>query len=407
MDTLDMAQALKSAMQPPKNTGDESTKTTTVFGVARGNSKDGVVDVDLGGDTISSRDTAYASIPTNVSVKSGDSVMVQLVGADGTGKQPVVVGVQGGGDEAQVNTSDAIKKAEEASEKADDARKFADNYISFDKETGLVIGDQEDLSSGCSTHLTSDRISLYEGDVEVASFSDDDIEIGKNATTSTVSFCGGKGKLSCVDENHFILDNSDTSNWYSSVALANNYKGAFYEGLTPVARYTGQSGVIANTDNPSGRKLAADLYASVTVDGTTTKSLASVAVETGSIQSKASDPFGQDAFIRLTSGKGNGNPPYVYNNNARLPRIWTGTRVVEGLTGASNITGFAWLENLTNGQFKESSGKCVISCQNGDYNAQSGHVIGCKLRPNGWVEAIWSNNPRGPARINYTITEVL
>lgn len=254
MDALDMAKALKDSMQPKPVTGNESTKTTTVFGTARGDSKDGLVDVDLGGDTISSRGTAYASIPTNVAVKSGDTVMVQLVGADGTGKQPVVVGVQGGGDSAEVNTSDAIKKAEEASTKADnasakaddasskadavkdtadsaekkaaeakkesenasakaeealstadDARKYADNYISFDKSTGLIIGDQEVLQNGCSTHITSDKVALFDKDQEVASFSKDTINLGNNSAYSTIMFCDDTGRIENTDSTFQVM----------------------------------------------------------------------------------------------------------------------------------------------------------------------------------------------------------
>lgn len=333
MDTLDMAKALKDSMQPKPVTGNESTKTTTVFGTARGDSKDGLVDVDLGGDTISSRGTAYASIPTNVAVKSGDTVMVQLVGADGTGKQPVVVGVQGGGDSAEVNTSDAIKNAEEASKKADDAiikaddaarkadsvkdtadsaekkateakkesenasakadnanekaeqasnmaddgRKYADNYISFDKETGLIIGNQADIESGCSTHITSDKVAIYSGNEEVSSFESDKIHLAKNQR--------------------------------------------------------------------------------------------------------------------------------VYNNNARLPRIWSGTSVIGGLSSARQNIGFGKLSQLTGGQY---DGVCVISCQNGDYNAFGGHIVATAMNADThWVEAIFDRNVTvGAVRINWVITEV-
>ena len=95
MNELDMAKALMS--QPGGNPG----QTTTVYGRASADSANGLVMVDLGGDTVSPDDDQSIECETTFKVYAGDEVIVSLIGADGSGKTPIVVGVVGRGDQQQ------------------------------------------------------------------------------------------------------------------------------------------------------------------------------------------------------------------------------------------------------------------------------------------------------------------
>ena len=98
MDNLEIAKALFG--QKPQ-TASSGGQTTTAYGIAVSDSADGIVRVNLGGDTVSTDDDQTIEVETTFFVKEGDEVIVSLIGADGTGKAPVVIGVVGRGDEQQ------------------------------------------------------------------------------------------------------------------------------------------------------------------------------------------------------------------------------------------------------------------------------------------------------------------
>lgn len=101
MDSLETARSLMGAMRMEKSESQSPTKTTTVTGVATSDSADGVVTVNLEGDSVTYDDVQEIEVNTTVRVKEGDSVMISLVGADGTAKTPTVIGIVGGGDRQQ------------------------------------------------------------------------------------------------------------------------------------------------------------------------------------------------------------------------------------------------------------------------------------------------------------------
>ena len=76
-------------------------QTTTAYGTATSDSENGLVMVDMGGDTVSPDDDQSIECETTFKVYKGDEVIVSLVGADGSGKTPIVIGVVGRGDEQQ------------------------------------------------------------------------------------------------------------------------------------------------------------------------------------------------------------------------------------------------------------------------------------------------------------------
>lgn len=94
MDRLEMAKAL---MDTPKAT--EPGQTVLAYGTATADSANGLVLVDFGGDTVSPDDEQSVEVETTFAVRAGDEVIVSLVGADGTGKTPIVIGVIGRMDE--------------------------------------------------------------------------------------------------------------------------------------------------------------------------------------------------------------------------------------------------------------------------------------------------------------------
>jgi hypothetical protein len=113
MDRLELAKALTRSAAA-ENKSEKRTATVQVSGIATSDSADGVVMVDMGGDSVTYDDTQAVPIPTTVSVKQGDTVSILLTGAEGTAKTPLVIGVVGRGDEAQASIEKAQSDIEQA-----------------------------------------------------------------------------------------------------------------------------------------------------------------------------------------------------------------------------------------------------------------------------------------------------
>lgn len=119
-----------------------SSNVTTTVGVAVSDSKDGIVEVDLGGITITADKsditgedyesllTQTVEIATTAVVKKGDTVQVQLAGADGTAKSLMVTGVVAGGDRMQDDIDTAYSAAMTAEHAADIAQAAAEQAVS-------------------------------------------------------------------------------------------------------------------------------------------------------------------------------------------------------------------------------------------------------------------------------------
>lgn len=126
MDKLEIAKALLTSQDPSFSKGGQ---TMTAYGIAMSDSADGLVMVNFGGDTVSPDDDQSIEVETTFSVREGDEVIVSLIGADGTGKTPIVIGVIGRGDEQQTEINTATTNAAEALEAAEDAQEAAENAI--------------------------------------------------------------------------------------------------------------------------------------------------------------------------------------------------------------------------------------------------------------------------------------
>ena len=83
------------------------TNAHAVTGTAVGDSEDGTVLVDLGGDVTTGDGSQYVEVQTDANVLEGDRVDVLLVGESGHGMSPVVYGVPGGGDRMAAAVQDA------------------------------------------------------------------------------------------------------------------------------------------------------------------------------------------------------------------------------------------------------------------------------------------------------------
>lgn len=126
MDDIDFAQSMKrSTSSSQRGRSVRRTDTSTVYGTAMTDSIDGSVRVDLGGSIIGGDGMVGVTCPTTVTVRKGDTVLVQLVGARGTAQSPIVVGCVGRGDVQQGEINEAKEEADEAKTAAEQAKQSA------------------------------------------------------------------------------------------------------------------------------------------------------------------------------------------------------------------------------------------------------------------------------------------
>ena len=180
MDRLDMAKIFAEQQAEPK----ETATTTTVTALATSDSVDGTVYIDMGGVTISGDDSQSVPIATTVAVKKGDTVRVELLGADGKAKTPTVTGVVGGGDrtqkavtEAKDDAGKAKDTAKQASDKASQAQSAADGAkqtaaeakeetkmlknLIRETEEGITLGKSEDGLTYSTPYVALDASGSY------------------------------------------------------------------------------------------------------------------------------------------------------------------------------------------------------------------------------------------------------
>lgn len=250
MDRLDMAKIFAEQHAEPK----ETATTTTVTALATSDSADGTVYVDMGGVTISGDDSQSVPIATTVAVKKGDTVRVELLGADGKAKTPTVTGVIGGGDrvqkavdeagetaqQASQTAEQAGQKAEQAATDATDAKESADQAKEETKKLknliretadGLALGKSADGetyetayieldASGAYKIKTKDGTTLMELSDTSLKFNADKIKIGKT----------GGSLLSMGNSSDYIDDEHKTSvdtivESPGAVGMISNYVG--------------------------------------------------------------------------------------------------------------------------------------------------------------------------------------
>lgn len=87
----------------------------------------------------------------------------------------------------------------EAKSLADDAAKYATNYLDLGSE-GLIVGNMASDVLGKNVLVGSDSVSIRENNVVLSEYSEDKIELGKNSEHSIIELCGGKALMGVVEE---------------------------------------------------------------------------------------------------------------------------------------------------------------------------------------------------------------
>ena len=197
MDDFELAKAL---FKQPKDT----KSARVVSGTAYADSADGSVQVSIDGSVV--------TLPTNVSVKDGDTVQVTL-----SDRSPVVTGVVGRGDEVETEIGDA--------------RKVATNYIDYSVADGVVVGNMTEGVLGANTQICVEdvlgvdkaTINLRDGSTVLAKFQDDRLELGTNAPSSTIGLCGGKAQMYLTpDSGFYIVGADDTTSLVTKMSRGDN-----------------------------------------------------------------------------------------------------------------------------------------------------------------------------------------
>ena len=177
MDMFDCADYLKGtplSTTPTSGSVSNSTNAHTITGKATSDSSEGYVYVDMGGDTVASDQSQSIKMATTVSVKNGDTVIINAAGADATGKSPLVIGVVGRGDQQQ----EEINKTK--------------NYFFHDSDGVHVATTENDATKGPNTLITSDKISIRDGEDELMSIDPNEINLGKNSSSAKINLCDKK-----------------------------------------------------------------------------------------------------------------------------------------------------------------------------------------------------------------------
>lgn len=251
---------------------EKASTTTTTIAQAMDDSSNGYVLVDLGGKTISKDATQFidadtsetnqhaVTLPTTVTVYSGDKVMVSCIGASGTAKKVVVTGVVGGGDRISVKLSDVNELAKEIDAKVVSATTDLENtkteMENFEKSVPNIYSTKDEITAfkenvnttyatkkeradgdeAITTKLTTEYtnntdLSAKYATQTLVSQTKDDITQSVSSTYATKTALNGV--KSTADTNTTDLTNYITSNNKEITSLQNQIDGSiqtwFYE----------------------------------------------------------------------------------------------------------------------------------------------------------------------------------
>lgn len=213
MDNLEIAKALFGTKPQQPNGG----QTTTTYGIAVGDSENGLVRVNLGGDTVSADDEQTVEIETTFAVKEGDAVITSLIGADGTGKAPVVTGVVGRGDEQEAEI------------------KSVTNYV-WNDEHGLHVSTEERSVQGANILLDSDSLDIRNGasdsesDQTVYASFGREVTIGSRASGSDVGLYSQVFGQKCTAAGDYSFASGYQTMARGTYSHAEGYSNSIYTG---------------------------------------------------------------------------------------------------------------------------------------------------------------------------------
>lgn len=211
----------------------------------------------------------------------------------------------------------------------DDAAKTATNFLSYDAENGLQIGNKSSGSwSGFRTQATSSAFNIIDSaGSTLASYGAKLIELGKNAVDAVVRLCGGKGQI------EYITDSSATDSY---LQISSDKLRLKSDSMTSI--YSSQVNRSGQTEKSSVNVSPNEVYiyssdSSITVNpsGITLSSSGDVTVSAASVK----DGYGK--FLSVTEGT-SGIWSYRKWSNGRA-ELW-GSYTVSGVA-CSNQFGSA------------------------------------------------------------------
>lgn len=122
MDLIDATAILTGGGRERQETATPTVMDVTTTAEAMSDSVDGLVLIDLGGESITEDDEQAVEAECTCDVREGDMVSVTMTGARGRGRTLTVTGVVGGGDRTHADVVAADTKATEAQETATQAK---------------------------------------------------------------------------------------------------------------------------------------------------------------------------------------------------------------------------------------------------------------------------------------------
>lgn len=159
-----------------------------------------------------------ATVTGNLTDRSASSNYVGIVYDKTTGAITTAENASKTASRASVTATNANKaaaqateKASEASTAANDAAKTADNYLYYDDQNGLQVGDKRSGSwVGFRSRMTSSTFDILNAAGTVlASYGANLVELGKNAVDTVIKLCGGKGKIEYDADDDYLQVNAD------------------------------------------------------------------------------------------------------------------------------------------------------------------------------------------------------
>lgn len=135
------------------------SRTSTVVGTAMGDSEDGKVLVDLGGDVVSQDGSQYVEVPTTADIREGDRAVVTLSGADGTAKATTATGAIGGGDRTRTEVRTVSSTVDTVSTTLTQETSYFEASITTVSETLTSRADSTDAALASAQETLADEIS--------------------------------------------------------------------------------------------------------------------------------------------------------------------------------------------------------------------------------------------------------
>lgn len=198
MDNIEMANFLLGKKRK-ESSHSRATQTDTITGVATSDSSEGIVMVNFGGDSLTYEDDQSVPVSTTSYVKEGDTVIVNVIGSDGTGKTPIVIGVVARGDEQQQSINQIQERADSGEFNAptvfinsSEGNAFKNDNIStilsivvYRGASEITSYDQLQTVFGSGSYIEW-KIKKY-GDADFTIVSSDDTHLSENGFKYTVS----------------------------------------------------------------------------------------------------------------------------------------------------------------------------------------------------------------------------